>query len=353
MSDVAKWVRGPVQTLRSEFATWDLERQEWKFDRPVTEATFRPDGAILSSDTYNPDGSIAHSRFLSDDAGRVSETGSWMNDGPVSKVRYFYDETGRPTRTARLNEDGTQTDLEVWTYDVRGRKSKLRCLAPRAPGSECNAGTCIANVSYAIEGTDSSYGASGASTLTIDYDEHDRPVKVSFHDADHRLLSHVLFRRDSTGKLLSEERHEGETGLFQEHLNNTPPERRAQLAAMLKQVFSEGLSATRYSYDEQGRLITRESRLGTLGGTRSTYRYNDRNDHIEQTTEHRSCEGGLDEAGNVQYSSEKTNIQHNRLEYLYDAHGNWTEKMVSYRLESGSEFRRSSMQRRIITYYAM
>ena len=43
--------------------------------------------------------------------------------------------------------------------------------------------------------------------------------------------------------------------------------------------------------------------------------------------------------------------QHNRSDYQYDAHGNWTERVGSYRIGSQGEFQRSNVERRTITYY--
>lgn len=40
-----------------------------------------------------------------------------------------------------------------------------------------------------------------------------------------------------------------------------------------------------------------------------------------------------------------------RFEYKYDQHGNWTERVVSGRIDSESVFRRSNVERRVITYY--
>jgi hypothetical protein len=72
----------------------------------------------------------------------------------------------------------------------------------------------------------------------------------------------------------------------------------------------------------------------------------------EETTEHRSREASYDEIGNLHYTSDRLNVQHNRLEYLYNGHGNWTERTVSFRSGSESEFERSNIERRWITYYS-
>jgi hypothetical protein len=87
------------------------------------------------------------------------------------------------------------------------------------------------------------------------------------------------------------------------------------------------------------------------GGDCTTYRYNVHDDPVEETVEHRSREVRFDEIGNVHYSSDRVNIQHNRLEYRYDAHGTWTERIVSFRPESERDFQRSKIERRVITYY--
>jgi hypothetical protein len=353
MSDVAKWkVHGPVETLRTEFATWDLNQDDWQPVEHFTLTSFRSDGTVSTSDTHNPGGSIAHSRWLYDGAGRVAESNSWMNDGPIDRAVYSYDEAGRHIRTMQLNHDGTQTVLEVCSYDADGRKIKVRFLFSCKVDSECIAGNaCGASTGYGIEGTDTAYGAPGATTMTVTYDEKNLPAKVLFHDANYGPLNCVIFTRDSAGRLLSEEMRQGERSPFQGIVDQAPPERRKEMAAMLKQVLGETLSNTSYAYDAQGRLVKREHRMGSLGGDCTTYRYDDHDDPVEETVEHRSREGSFDEIGNVQYSSDRVNVQHNRLEYRYDAHGNWTERVVSFRPESEPDFQRSNIERRAITYH--
>jgi len=119
---------------------------------------------------------------------------------------------------------------------------------------------------------------------------------------------------------------------------------------VLKEALGEALSTTRYEYDAKGRLVARENRMGKLGEDYTFYRYQAHDDPVEETIEHRSREGTVDESGSLRYSSNRVNVQHIRLEYLYDEYGNWTERIVSLRLESESAFRRSNVQRRAITY---
>jgi YD repeat-containing protein len=355
VNDLSQWkVHGPVKTLRSESAIWDLERQDWQPAQHFSVASFRVDGAILAHDVHNPDGTMAHSRWLYDEAGRMAESSSWMNDGPIDKAVYVYDEGWRPIQTTHLGHDGTRTDLEACSYDADGRKTKVRVLLPHEAGSECSASNaCGASIGYTIEGTDSAYSATRATTMTVTYDEKNRPAKVSFHDASHHPLSHVILMRDSTGRLLSEEMRQGERSSFQNYLDKALPEERERLAAMLKTALGDALSSTTYGYDPRGRLVNREHRMGNLGGGSTTYRYDDHDDPVEETIRHSSREVSFDESGNMHYTSERTTVHHNRLEYLYDAHENWTERIVSFRSESEPNFQRSNIERRMITYYSM
>jgi hypothetical protein len=46
-------VHGPVKTLKSDFATWDRDRQDWQAAEHVTVASFHPDGTISNTDAHN------------------------------------------------------------------------------------------------------------------------------------------------------------------------------------------------------------------------------------------------------------------------------------------------------------
>jgi len=342
MSDLAKWkVHGPVATLRSEHATWDLAREEWQPSRGLTVTSFHPDGAVSASDYQNPDGSVSHSRCVYDDAGRLVESNFQFGDGPIDRTVYSYDEAGRHVRTVQVSHDGTRTDSEICTYDAGGKKTKVRFL-----------GVGRANTAYAVEGSEQAYGAPGATTMTTTYDERDLPSKVVFEDANGNTATQVVFVRDSAGRLLSEVVHTSPQSWFPGVLDKVPPEERERMAGLIKKVFGAPFFDTTYVYDAQGRMLERMRRSASMGEDRTTYRYDDRDDPIEETTEHRSREARLEENGAVHYTADRVTIQQNRFDYVYDAHGNWTERMVSYRLEPNPDFQRSNIERRIITYHA-
>lgn len=341
MSDVARWkVHGAVETLKSEIAMWDLNRQEWKAAQRLTVTSFHPDGAVSSSDFHNPDGSIAHTRWIYDGAGRLIESNFQFNDGPVDKTVYSYDAAGRHVRTVQVSHDGTQTDLESCSYDAAGKKTKVRFLGVRG-----------ANTAYGIEGSDGAYGAPGATSMTTTYDERDLPATVIFQDANHNSLRSVTFVRDNAGRLLSEEMHVHEGSPVTE-LDQMPPEQRAAMAVLFKKVFGDTFSSTTYLYDSQGRVLERTRSMGNLSEEHTTFQYGEREDPIEETTEHRNRESRIDGDGTVHYTEPSINQQRTRFEYRYDTQGNWTECIVSGRADQNPDFQRSNIERRTITYYA-
>ncbi len=292
MSDRAKWkVRGRVRTLRAEFAEWDPRQEVWQAPRRVSSVTFHPNGTIRESEHQNPDASISRSTYLYDDVGRLVEVQFWMNDGPMSKVLHSYDDAGRPLHTVNVAQDRTVRESETYRYDGGGRKTKVQLV-------DC------ANCFYGFEGTEHAYGAPGAATMTVTYDERDQPADVLFHDPDHNLLQRVVFTRDRDGRLVSEEIVRGE--LLQNALDSAPPEERARANALLATVFGpdQTLSRTTYAYDQRGRRVERRTRMGTLGENRTTFRYDDYDNPVEETTEDRSREVNIDENGIEEVTAE-------------------------------------------------
>ena len=195
MTDLPKWnVVGPVHTIRREFAEWDETRQTWGLAKFLTETTLRPDGLTQDSSSHNPDGSVAHSAWLYDANGRLIEAQFWKDDGPKTRSRHFYDSSGRPIRTVDIEAGGFERESERYHYDSTGRKTKVDFLPAPAAGVD---------MSYAVDGSEQSYGVPGATTSTTTYDEHDLPSEVQFHDASHTLVHTIVFTRDRDGRVLT------------------------------------------------------------------------------------------------------------------------------------------------------
>ena len=58
------------------------------------------------------------------------------------------------------------------------------------------------------------------------------------------------------------------------------------------------------------------------------------------------------DAGTLTIDEKPCGVQHVRFEYRYDAHGNWTERVVWQRTEPNADERRSNIERRTIDYYS-
>ena len=343
MADLAKWnVHGPVASLKTELAEWDLHSGYWKPAGHFTVATFRRDGAISSTDGYNPDGSVVHSRWIYDESGRLMESHSWMNDDTPHRSLYLYDNAGRHVRTFAVSLDVAETDVETSSYDAEGRRTKVSVFGSRA-----------GNVSYFIEGTDMGLGAPGAVRVVITYDHNDLPVKEVFEDAKQNPVRQVIMRRDGAGRLVKVEMHMGSPSMFcmfGQSERPIPAEAEKALSLMMGSlggIFSE----TNYAYDARGRLIEQTGSMFNLGLDRTTYCYGDGDDPIEETTEHSHGEANLAEDGTVQYTPDRVAAQQNRFEYRYDDHENWVERTVLIRPEGNADFQASNITRRAITYH--
>jgi hypothetical protein len=348
MNNLARWkVRGSVRILRQEHAEWDRSQGSWQAPRGVSIVTFRRDGQASEFEFHNPDGSVARWARVYDDDGRLMEQEFWSDDGPRSRVVYSYDARGRLAAAEAVAPDGTQREAETYRYDATGRKVKVTLLAHDPTGSA----TC-----YALEGTEQSYGAPGAVTLTVAYDDRELPAEARFDDADGALVRRIVFSRDQEGRLLSEVEHFGGESPFPEFpadVNNIPAKDRASMAAALKRAFEDRVFCrTAYAYDTKGRLLERTIYMGTLSEDRTTFQYRDYDDPIAETSSSRNHRVALDDDGVVSTTEEQPGVQqYNRYDYQYDSHGNWTERVLSYRIDSEAEFQRSNIERRTFEYY--
>src|SRR5215813_13588272 len=96
MSDLARWeLRGPVRTLRTQFAEWNPEAGNWWPLKNRFVATFRVDGQLSEIERHNPDGSVPREVRLYDDDGRLTEDQWWSNDVLTRRVLHTHDGRGR------------------------------------------------------------------------------------------------------------------------------------------------------------------------------------------------------------------------------------------------------------------
>jgi hypothetical protein len=164
-----------------------------------------------------------------------------------------------------------------------------------------------------------------------------------------------VFSRDREGRLLSEVVHFGAESFaptFQPLQDNVSGKEHASMAAALKVAFEDRVFCrTAYTYDTKGRLVERAMNMGTLSEERTTFHYQDYDDPIAETSSSRNRRVDIDDDGTVRTTEDDPRVQYNRYDYQYDSGGNWTERVVSYRIGQQPEFQRSNIERRTITYY--
>src|SRR5262249_39619079 len=64
------------------------------------------------------------------------ETTFQLDEGPVGRRLNRYDEFGRLVRTFSTDGDGLERDLEVYSYNEDGRKTKLPSSKTREPAGQ-------------------------------------------------------------------------------------------------------------------------------------------------------------------------------------------------------------------------
>jgi hypothetical protein len=100
----------------------------------------------------------------------------------------------------------------------------------------------------------------------------------------------------------------------------------------------------------RSRLLARPPGMGKLSEERVTVRYDDFDNPVEQVRLDVSRDMRISD-GAVKSEEKPSHVQHVRFEYQYDAHGNWTERIVWQRMEPDTDDRPSNVERRTITYY--
>jgi hypothetical protein len=331
MRDLDRWdVRGPVRTLRATLAEWNPDAGDWHPARTRYAAMFRPDGQVSEIDHCHPDGSGPREVRIYHHDGRLAEVQWRTRDLLTSRILHSYDAEGRPLSSARVDAHGTMREAERCRYDAVGRKTKVVDLPTHENGGLDRA-MSSGSVMYAVDGSDISCAAPGATTSTTAYDERGLPTEVSFHDAHGALIRHVVLRRDRDGRVLSE---------------------RLQFAdGLLATIFPDHTPAvTTYAYDEKGRRLERRRRMGQLSDEKTRFRYDDDDNPVEEITVEMTGEMRLDD-GAVTADDKPAHTQYVRFEYQYDPHRNWIERVAWTRSDARASERRCNIERRTITYY--
>jgi len=349
MTERERWgLRGPVHTSRIE-RTWYSRRCgadacETEERSDITTLEWGADGSLVGRRHHNPDGSEWTVTYRYNDLGRLTTVRNENRAGPVDLQFHDYDVAGRLVRVIARPQGGGDRIVESYEYDAAGRKKKMVYvdLAAQLPGT---------HYTWSVEGTDSSYSAPGAATLTTLYNERGQPTDLLFHDGAARLLSRVEFRYDRDAHLVEEAQTNTAERLPPEMLASLNPAQSETVRALFG-VAGKPMRVI-HRYDEQGRRAGTESRMGPLGGHSKTVAYNDHGDQIEEVVEQDSRDYGIDDEGRLSDAPTRESVSRSeaRFRYDYDERGNWVTKTVEGRGGTDQDFTLSSVERRTIGYF--
>jgi|tagenome__1003787_1003787.scaffolds.fasta_scaffold20864264_2 YD repeat-containing protein len=347
MTDRDRWgVRGPVKRIEAQRIWYaplcgtDQCAAAERGDLNVVE--FRRNGALVEHTGRNPDGSEHSARYEYDSADRLVAVTFTSTTGSPMVRRHEYDETGRLLRIVERGQDGHDHVAETHAYGAMGVRTKTTAINPATD----RAGF----MSWAVDGTDVSYSAPGATALTTIYDARSLVTEALLLDAGGGTLGRVEFRYDDAGHLVEEtfSRDDPLAGMA-DAMN--PAEANA-LRALLGG--EGGVSRRLYTYDANGRRIgTVSSLCGPLGRERRTMAYNQRGDQVEDISESDERHMNIDDDGHLidDPTGATTSRSEARIDYEYDERGNWIRKTVLARNALDRDFIASSVEQRAIAYY--
>jgi hypothetical protein len=342
-------LRGPVKTCVEETTYPGVNAPDGTQipERKSSYATeYDVTGRILATRIGNPDGSEWVMRYGYDVSGHLHKTASGKEGEPSTEAVYSYDDRGR----LRNITDGLRPDNPVtFRYDEQGRKTKVQVSRP----ADYRPNTAVAGSPFQV--SDGPPNLPGGGMATTIYDEHDRPAEVQVRDAQGELVSRAVRIYDSKGRIIEEKQilDNPETIIPAEiraKLLEESGASREQLREQLTKVMGghAGPFSIAYSYDNQGRVNQTRHRIFNEEAIFETT-YNEHGDTATEITRRAGVnneEKEPDIPAPVMFPFSEV-----RHSYQYDDHGNWIEKITSYRSTPNGAFESSSMRRRTLTYY--
>ncbi len=337
-------LRGPVQRVvsaryRADWQTKVVPEQPFSRD----ETVYLPDGRLLTTVYFNPDGSNWRTTYTYYPEGRLSEVrASSEREEHIS--HYSYDQQGRLGRVTQAKGRAAESTAETYQYAPDGAKTRIRYIPPEAYGP--NTG-----VDLRIEDSELSIPAQGAATLTTIYDRRGYPVEALAHGARHELIARAIYECDAAGHIVDEKvepGHEPASGIA----DQLPEEVGFLMAKVIASHFMH--QRIIYKYDEAGNQIEMKRDRGPLGSDTRRVQYDGYGNKVLEESESVS-RGGMefDMNGNEVPETVKTNEARAsvRFDYKYDDRGNWTERVEWSSFEPDHKEFRSGIVKRAIRYF--
>jgi YD repeat-containing protein len=224
----------------------------------------------------------------------------------VIECEFDYDADGKPTAIWTLPDSG-MAEQTVYSYDHAERTVRIAKNTPApeatapAPVFEEGGGFTVSSTWVSVSVGEDSYEIAEAAAILTKYDSQNRPVEISYFGPEQQVLARKTLRWDSDGRLAGDE-----------------------LTLALGDLFGSGSMPhweTTYHYDSESRRVERRRSLGP--------------DFEVRTTSTSDDHGNVAEL--IDSGKPATGLRHMRCEYRYDDRGNWIERVMSNRSDSGFE----------------
>jgi hypothetical protein len=303
------------------------------------------DGRFIATRSRNSNGSEWETRYAYNVAGQLIQT-AWGNVGqPAAETVYSYDGGGR---LMSITDSRTPDNPVKFVYDKRGKRTKVQVSRP----GDYRPNGAVAGSPFQV--ADSAPNLPGGGSATTLYDDLGRPYEVQIRDARGELMSRAMRSYDDKGNVIEEKQ------ILENPEMIIPAEVRAQIlessGASLEELRAHltklmggqaGPFSIVYSYNARGlveqttrRIFNREDRIETT--------YNAQGDNVTEITRGVEIDNGTEQSasrpGIPRYSE-------GRCSYQYDDHGNWIEKIVSYRSSPDGAFQSSGAFLRTLAYF--
>ena len=245
--------------------------------------------------------------------------------------------------------------LAAYTADLQSRENQTAqdavWISSVASAIREDRASCRRALALTMFGKFRGFGVPKGGIVKISYDKNQHETEMRILTANGQIVTHVVRKSDSDGRLLEEKTLEQNRGLLL--LDRMPAEQRALLSPEQVQEMVEQLDAleknagANYAYDSEGRLTKMQERNFAFERT-TTRVYNMHGDKIEEREEVLENpdirKNASQPTSDTPEQSHMPRVTVTRCAYKYDTYGNWTERITSR--ESSS-----STTRRTLTYY--
>jgi YD repeat-containing protein len=296
--------------------------------KQVQETEFDAEGRLTVTRGRNGDGSEWMRQNFYDVSGRLERITVKNISGLSTHQVYTYGDDGR---LLRITNSAKPNNAAVCQYDEKGRKTMLQISRPE----DYENGGAVCGSPFSIAAEAPNFPGGGSSLVS--FDDQDRPYQAEVRGPKGELVNRVVCIYDDKGRVIEER-------ATVENVTPTLPMEIQKLMVWphIRQKVNDFFgnrktsSSVLYTYDEQGRLVTRRN-----DGQLMEFAYNEHGDKVTEITR---LSTGVLPPGFPSYSEA-------HYDYEYDRFGNWIEERTSYRSTPDGALQHSGTRRRELTYF--